>query len=178
MNMHIRIIGGPYSSDAEGKVYPVAAIRFGEAGAKALIDVEWFPTAPFGVQENNFELVDDRISRYWRYGPQVPATLMVNARPTILTFAEWVSDIFFFEKLVTGDYEARSIWDIRRAQLAIEFAHPDIRHSAIHLGNGWIQCHSCAHAWYQIGLDEMAICESCHVMQLVGFGQPATFEPV
>lgn len=164
--MYIRIVGGQYEERSAGRIYAVVAIYFG-IDVEAMIDVEWFPSAPMAVPERHFQLIDERISRHWRYGPAIPGSKSGNSRPTILSFPEWVHDQGFFERLVMGDTEARTIWEWRKSQIALEFAHPSISSKSIDLGNGWTQCFDCGHAWSHIEPDEMVICEKCSTLQLL-----------
>lgn len=162
--MLIRIIGGEYLTRAGAKNYPVAAVYFGSK-TRALVDVEWFPTAPMAVPECDFQLVDGRVSRHWQYGVGVAATDDAIGRPPMLGFKEWVNDLKFFERLVNGDPAARIVWEQRRAQIEVEYLNPQISRRAIWVDSGWLECGNCSHVFEYEGLDEMVKCEKCLVVQ-------------
>jgi len=164
--MYVKIVGGEYRKRAEGRIYPVVALYFG-ATIEALVDVEWFPSAPLGIPERDYQLIDDRLSRHWHYSICVPATPEANGRPTIIAFKEWADDPAFYERLVNGDPRARSVWDHRRSQIVIEYANPQISRRSIRLSDQWVECVSCGHVNEDNGLDEMVRCESCLIVQVM-----------
>jgi len=157
--------GKRVSNLISGVEYTVIAIYLTEP-LKAMIYVESLPSAPFSVCLDDVEVVDSRLSSYWRYGPALPETEKRVGRPPILAFPEWVDDHCFFQNIVDSVGDAGNVWRKYLEKMEREYASKDVTRASIDLGDGWLQCIECCDAWLPNSQGESVTCPSCLTVQL------------
>jgi hypothetical protein len=130
-----------------------------------MVQAESLPSAPYRVDIDDVDVIDNRLSRYWLYGESILRTAETAGRPPMLSFPEWINDIYFFENIVNSVGEAGSVWRKYREKMELEFAPPSLKRTAIVLKDNWVQCEVCAEAWQANADDEVAVCPSCLTRQ-------------
>ena len=163
--MIIKLRNGVTSKYIDSDVeYTVFAIYFG-VPTELMIQVDSFPSEPFGISVNDIDIVDNRLSKYWHFGNALPSTNKSNGRPVILAFPEWIDDIGFYQEIVEGTNSAGYIWREYKARMSLEFAPSSIKSTAIFLGDDWMQCENCSDAWIPDVEGELICCPSCLKLQ-------------
>lgn len=114
-----------------------------------------FPIArPFYL----FDIVDDRLSRYWIFG------LIYSLQP-ILIFPEWIKEPCFQEKLIEGEEREVQIFKAYKENMDLEFPDSSISETAQIGDPDWLICPTCIDAWKNINCrDALVRCPNCLVI--------------
>ncbi|CAI8766452.1 SMI1/KNR4 family protein [Pseudomonas sp. IT-P2] len=99
-----------------GKEYIVYGIEFRDNQPWYYLCSETHDEYPIPVAADFFEIVDSRLSRHWKL-----CFLALKSKPeSKLVFAEWASDIHFYENLINGDKQATAIFSKYRKLMEAE----------------------------------------------------------
>ena len=148
-----------------GKTYVVYAVRMSETFPKFFIADDVFIYYPIEYSAPFFEVVDERLSRYW----QLPKDNLIfsdiknNLSDTFLSFEEWayIGDRFY-ERLVDEERIAKETFNKYKELMDLEFLIPSVESMAITLDDKWVQCPFCDEAWeIKISVNEMLKCPNC-----------------
>lgn len=120
--MIIKKLSGSTCQDAclliDDKPYTVYAILLGEQN-KFLVEDEDAFSFPFFISENEVEIIDNRVSMYWKYSGHLAREHQCSSRPAMLACEEML-ERFFYQKLVDGDNDTKNVWNLMKEQLDIE----------------------------------------------------------
>lgn len=146
----------------------VFTIRFGNLIEYGL-DLEPEGSLPIFYQSELFEVVDDRLSKYWVYSSlNFNHPTKTGNRNVMLTFPEWAHNANFFDLLVNSDEGSWKTWRNYKSLMEVEFATPDIVHKAENVGEGWVLCAECSNGWKtDDNNNEIIKCPSCGLVQTV-----------
>jgi len=122
--MIIKKLSGSICQDAslltDGKQYTVYAIMIGEHNQFLLEDEDAF-SFPFFISGNEVEVIDSRVSMYWKYSGPLAKEHQCSSRPAMLACEEML-ERFFYQKLVDGDIDIKNVWKLMKERLDIEVA--------------------------------------------------------
>lgn len=110
-----------------------------------------------------FEVVDGRISKYWKYNFVRLNSQIRFARPiTIFAFTEWAIDPYeYYYKLTDGDEKEVAIFEHYRGLMDLEFPIISISKKAEDLGRNWVMCPDCDETWEASSENGMLKCPKC-----------------
>lgn len=150
--------------DAE-LTYTVHAIFFDEP-LNFMIYTDALPSAPFSVSNDDVDIVDSRVSKYWILDKDILlGKNSDNFQSFVLAFREWAEDPFFFENIVNGRSNAGEIWRKYVSLFELEYSSNFINKTARILQNEWLQCIQCGEVWVPDRINEIVQCPSCGVLQ-------------
>lgn len=130
-----------------------------------IIQVDSLPATPYSISLNDVDVIDNRLSKYWVISEAITASNLTQKRPAILSFPEWVNDIYFFENIVESKNNAGDIWRQYKGKMELEFASSNLTKEVIPLSDGWVECENCSNAWQPEQDDEVVICPECSTIQ-------------
>ena len=143
-----------------GIEYTVFAMYIGKP-IEVMIQVDSLPAAPYCIRLDDVEIVDNRLSKFWVFGEEMPNKNNSMNRPAILAFPEWVKDVFFYENIVESKDNSGDIWREYRSKMEREFAPSYLVKSVTILDDGWLQCVNCSNVWQSTFDGEVVSCPSC-----------------
>lgn len=123
---------------------------------------------PAFYQSDLFDLIDNRLSRFWVFGPTVPRTDAHSKRHEMLTFPEWANTIFFYDDIIESRGTAGTTFRSYRAKMDREFASPELQVVAEPVNGNWLICGSCAYGWEDCTTFEVVTCPECKLDQRRG----------
>ncbi len=93
-----------------------------------------------------FEVVDNRLSRYWVFGLDEDD----NKKVPLLSFPEWVNDEYFYGELVDGNSDDPNTIIFRKYKELMDLEFPDssITKTAQIGDEEWLICPDCIAAWH------------------------------
>ena len=138
--------------------YPVFAVYF-SSDIEFMIMVDEY-SFPIAVNAREVEISDNRISKFWVYGPSKPTN--EKNFPIILSYPEWAEDPFYYQHLVEGKGKAGELFRTYFDKIFFEFADKSLKETALKLKDNWYQCPFCANAWEIEAKIEAVRCPSCH----------------
>ena len=109
-----------------------------------------------------FEVVDSRLSRYWRYSYS-PDSLRPPGE-LLITYREWVEDPYYYDKLTDGESKELDIFKAYKAKIDLEFPDPTVLPSATFLGDSWVMCTNCDESWQVDEKQGMTRCPGCQTI--------------
>lgn len=159
--------GGDPLRKLMGDNYVVFSIRFGDI-VEYCLDPEPEGSLPIFYQSDLFEVIDDRVSRYWVFAPKLLKKIDGNERSTMLTIPDWAHNRKFFDQLVNSDEESWKVWRKYKSLMEMEFATPGFKRKSEIVGEGWVLCAECMNGWKVDNTHhEMVKCPSCGAIQIV-----------
>jgi len=163
----LKMHGGDPLKELTGDYYIVFSVKLGNIIEYGL-DLEPEGSLPLFYHSDLFEIIDDRISRYWVFSPKLLDTASHNARSAMLTISAWAHNRMFFDQLVNSDETTWNTWRKYKSMMEMEFATPNIKRKAENVGEGWVLCAECANAWKADSDNhEIVKCPSCGTLQVV-----------
>lgn len=149
-----------------GKTYVVYGVEIIEEYPWYHICVEegilypWPYAAPF------FEIIDNRLSRYWFFGYSVRNNKeekeeFVSEIYTEISFKEWIEQNDFAGRLLDGSEREISLFQKYKRLMDVEFVNPEVSRTALVLLDSWIQCTVCDESWEATKENEMLRCPKC-----------------
>jgi len=121
--MKVKKLVGSMCQDAsllnDSKIYTVYAILC-YAEAKFLLEEEDAFSFPFYVSTKELEIIDNTVSKYWKYSNPLEKSLKFSSRPAMLACEE-MQERFFYQKLVEGELTAKNVWELLKERLDKEF---------------------------------------------------------
>jgi len=142
-----------------GKIYIVY-------GMTVYVNMVWYYIAdedysfyPIWTPASLFDVVDDKISRYWVYSFKEGE---FNNKAPLWTFPDWAQDPDFYDRLL--DFETKEVAIFKRYKelMDLEFEDPRITEYAQKEEDGWLICWSCYEAWQSFNtLDALVKCPKC-----------------
>ena len=109
-----------------------------------------------------FDVVDGRISRYWRYG--YCSGKIRDEVNVIFAFKKWVNDPYYYDGLTDGEKTEVAIFKRYKELMDVEFPDRSISRTASDLADGWVMCPDCDEAWQATSSDGMLRCPKCSVL--------------
>lgn len=122
---------------------------------------------PFWNPAPLFEVVDNRLSRFWRYNHITGS----NHEKTnvIVAFKEWVNDPFYYDKLTNGEESAIAQFKHYKELMDLEFPIMAIASNPIPIENDWLMCPDCNETWQVSSSSGMLKCPRCSRLLLNPF---------
>lgn len=105
-----------------------------------------------------FEVVDNRISKYWKYKHDYNRDTQQDI--VIFAFEEWVNDDYFYDSLTDGDENTVSIFNKYKDLMMLEFSD-STKDIALKLSGNWIMCPHCDEVWEVNNLNGLLKCQKC-----------------
>ena len=148
-----------------GNTYVVYAIRMTENHPRFFIADDVYTYYPIEYAEPFFEVVDERLSRYWQLPKDhlIWSDIKTNLSDTFISFEEWsyIGDRFY-ERLVDEERISKETFNRYKELMDLEFLIPSVEIMAHILEDNWVQCPLCDEAWeVKISADEMLKCPNC-----------------
>ena len=106
-----------------------------------------------------FEIVDDRLSKYWVFSYR--REIDNNSSEFIWAYPEWANDPMYYENLFDGREREVKIFRQYKLKMDLEFRDPLITDSAEEIDAEWLLCPFCIDAWQEVTKFEMVICPKC-----------------
>ncbi|MDN7125375.1 hypothetical protein [Pseudidiomarina terrestris] len=103
----------------ESKTYIVYAILFDE-DVKFLVEDEDVFSFPFFVSAKEVEIIDNKVSSYWKYSNPLTRTPKSSSRSAMLACEEML-ERFFYQTLVDGELSSKRKWELLKERLDKEF---------------------------------------------------------
>jgi hypothetical protein len=100
-----------------GREYTVYGLEFRNNAPWYYLCSEEWDTYPVPYAREFFEIIDLRLSVYWRLSVSYSDW---RESHTAITFEEWANDRMFYERLVDGDRDAEEIFDKYRKLMDAE----------------------------------------------------------
>ena len=149
-----------------GKKYVVYALEFSDVPFIYIIEDDIFDECPFPFPMELFEIIDNRISKYFHLGESKVNSQIGERYVSVLSFKEWVSIDDFWDKLSNIDPELELIFRKNKELLDHEFYNPNMLDHSYKLepvGDNWFICGNCGDSW-EIKSDtgEMSKCPNCN----------------
>ena len=152
---------------AEGDVTFLSyGMSFGES-VSLFVQLPIYPSSPSWVSVGEFTFLDDRVSRHWVLGSQMYWKSSGAPRSRILSFPQMANDDYFYESLIEGNPEVRSIWNEMKSKMDIEFALPEVNLNGTIIEGRWVQCSVCCDVSEVDTQDEVFICPNCASVQRI-----------
>lgn len=104
----------------EQRKYTVYSVLLGEQ-IKFLLEDDKVFSFPFYIPASELEIVDGTVSKYWKYSGPLLSNQYSSSRMPMLAFEELINDLYFYQKLVDGDEDAKRRWRLIRDKLDSEF---------------------------------------------------------
>ena len=149
-------------------IYVVYAVSIRGRNPWYYVADDTFSGYPLGYSAEFFELVDDRLSKFWRFR-YAPSTVTSDANDTesvLVAPPQWVQDSTFYERLVDSDQAAAADFERVKALIELEFPHPSVHLTATDSGDDWLMCPKCNDAWETHSRDGLVRCPSCSSLLL------------
>jgi hypothetical protein len=89
-----------------------------------------------------FEIVDNRLSRYWVFG-----IVEGDKKYPTWMFPEWINEPYFQDQLTDEEEREVSIFKSYKELMDLEFPDPSISKVAQIAGADWLICPECQEAW-------------------------------
>lgn len=103
---------GSYNDIEIGTQYLVQAVEYQRENAFYYLQVGEFDEYPYPYAAECFVVLDSSLPNEWVASTSVELQV---SKPIIISFREWANDATFFEKLIDGEPEQRSIYSRNRA---------------------------------------------------------------
>lgn len=110
-----------------------------------------------------FEITDNRLSRFWVFGFEERE----KKKEFIISFPEWVNNLYFYGELVDGGNEDESIKLFKKYKelIDLEFQAKNISEVAQLGDKDWLICPICIDAWEcSTERDGMVRCPKCNTI--------------
>lgn len=144
----------------EKKEYVVYALMFHKCYPWYFIeeygDIPGWAPAPL------FNVVDGRISRYWKYHCNCGNNQ--NTTDVVFSFEEWLDNEYYYDYLIDGREKEKEIFKRYKKLMDIEFPDPSIEKKAIDAGDEWIICPDCDESWHHNSSNGMVHCPKCSII--------------
>lgn len=154
-----------YDVLSRGKAYTVYGISIHGDVIKyeILFDVDTYPKT---FSSHLFEVLDNRLSRYFCFGKSVTGN---NDEIIFISFKESVGirNRFFYYKLVEGEPEEVRLFEYYKSVMELEYRNPEIEAAALLMEGDFLQCSVCENIWEEERHDfEMCKCNVCDTILL------------
>lgn len=127
---------------------------------------ECFSYYPMAYVASAFTILDDRLSKYWRYS--ITSYEGSGDYYTKLVFKEWANDEYYYDRLTNNNPADVKLFAAYREKMLIEYSIPSIQDVAIYIDDNWVMCQSCDETWQESGCNEMTWCAKCKkIMRLL-----------
>jgi hypothetical protein len=106
-----------------------------------------------------FEIIDNRLSKYWTMGYNCSYIKNTGDDIDILfAFKEWTHNKYFYEKLLNG--KGKEIFLKYKSLMDVEFPDSNLRQAEV-LKDNWIMCPECNESWEEFKNDGILRCPKC-----------------
>jgi hypothetical protein len=144
-----------------GKEYNVYAITLFLGYVWYFICDEDYVYYPIWNPSPLFEVVDGRLSKYWRYN-FIKGNLPVAKSRSIFAFEEWAKNPYrYYDNLTNGNESEVAIFKRYKDLMDLEFPCPSITKKASILKESWVMCPNCDESWEELSKDGMLRCPKC-----------------
>ena len=106
-----------------------------------------------------FDVVDNRISKYWMYS--FTHKRFLSSEIIYFAFKEWIDDPYFYDNLSDGKEEYKSIFKKYKKLMDLEFPDDSIKELAVVLNKTYLMCPFCDESWENTTNDAMVECPKC-----------------
>lgn len=141
-----------------GKSYTIYGIEFTKEGFSnfILIDDTEVTNLNFFPSEF-FEIIDNRISKYW-VGTQCSSYPLNDIiPPTTISFKEIETNEFFLGNLLNGESDSQQIFLKYKNMIENEFPDEDLKTAEV-IGGNWVSCNYCGEVWEIKSNDGIIVC--------------------
>lgn len=153
---------------SKGETYVVYAIEFSKVPFVYIVEDDDFDFYPLQFPLELFEIIDNRLSKYFCYGNSKINLGKGNTDETVplLAFKEWVEIKDFWEGLSNYNAEYEKIFKRNKELLDYEFFNPKllqkgVRNTLETLSDDWVMCGNCDNSWRVQLNNEMIKCSKC-----------------
>jgi len=113
---------------------------------------------PMWIPQQFFQLVDNRISRYWVFSFKED----LDKNRFFFGFPEWAIQLDFYDNLTDGEQQEVQIFKSYKELMDLEFPDSSIPETAQTGDNEWLICPTCLDAWqYNDDRDALVKCPKC-----------------
>ena len=106
-----------------------------------------------------FEIVDNRLSKYWLFFYGRANEFYLSQ--TIWAFPEWCHTRGYFDRLYDAEEKEIEIFEKYRQLMDLEFPDPSILDAAEKIDDEWLLCPFCIDAWQPNSKVGMVVCPEC-----------------
>lgn len=107
-----------------------------------------------------FDIVDDRISKYWIGYPHNVYSPSYVPPDVVISFAE-AQRPFFFDNLLDDEESASQRFKAMRRKMDLEFPDATLKTASI-MEKNWIVCAYCEEVWESSSADGIVVCPQGH----------------
>jgi len=144
-----------------GKEYVVYALSEYYQSTWYCICDELYTYHPMWIPQPFFELIDNRLSRYWVFSFKED----LKKNRFFLGFPEWANQLDFYDNLTDGEEKEVKVFKAYKELMDLEFPDSTISQTAQIGDNEWLICPSCFEAWqYTINRDALVKCPKCQTI--------------
>jgi len=119
---------------------------------------ETYTYHPMWIPQQFFQVVDNRISRYWVFSFKED----LDKNRFFFGFSEWANQLNFYDNLTDGEQQEVQIFKSYKELMDLEFPDSFIAETAEIIDNEWLICHECLDAWqYNDDRDALVKCPKC-----------------
>lgn len=112
---------------------------------------------PLPRPSNLFEIIDNRLSRYWIYG-----IVEGFKKYPVWMFPEWINETYFEDSLTDGEEREVAIFNFYKELMDLEFPDSSITETAQIGDNEWLICPTCIDAWQSSNTEDALVkCPKC-----------------
>ena len=113
---------------------------------------------PMWMPKEFFELIDDRISRYWVFSFKKD----LDKDRFFLGFSQWANQLDFYDNLTDGEEKEVGIFQAYKKLMDLEFPDSSITEDAQIIDHQWLTCPWCIDGWEcSSDRDALVICPKC-----------------
>lgn len=129
---------------------------------------EAFTYYPIWKPSPLFDVVDDRISRYWRYWTVRHPEEKSHLAYITWAYAEWANNPWdYYNALTDGEEQAVELFKKYKCLMDLEFPDPSVPvkyTTTMSSDNQWFICPECFESWSSQKIDGMIECPKCKLI--------------
>ena len=143
------------------KIYVVYGLAYSKDGHILFLLINDNKSYPDFYPSEFFEVVDDRVSKYWVGYPQSTYSKSCVFLDRVISFDEAAHRPFFFDDLLNDVKAATQTFKIMKEKIDIEFPDAILKTASI-LERNWIVCAYCEEAWESSPENGVVTCPQKH----------------
>ena len=145
-----------------GAEYVVYAIEIRDSVPWYFITDDDIKEYPIRYSAAFFEVVDNRLSKYWQFGFSYDQLNVVDDYRTVtIGFPELLDDAAFFARLLDSDESVQTIFDRMKSLMDLEYPRSSVKLTATVCDGEWLMCPKCFDAWESGSRDGLCRCPAC-----------------
>ncbi len=160
--MKIKYIGSKCAIDefrlTIDKIYTVLGIKYtNEENIDFMIIDDSNVSIPMFYPTNCFEIIDFRISTYWKGHFDVYYPINIKQYPILITFKESSDNMFFWDDLINGKKKNIDTLLMYKSLMDNEFPDDNICKASI-IAEDWVMCNECDAVWQVNSTQGVILC--------------------